>query len=116
MKITDNLKMREVNTISPKLSYYHTKVIRLNDRSVKKKKNFKVKLSSEVRTTVSPLKKKKLKKSTLGLGLYFQKKSTKTVAPITRSNSNGSLSKNLCLSLSLYTRKKQISRPSYKLN
>ena len=38
MKITYNLKMREVNTISPKLSYYYTKVIMLDDRSKKNKK------------------------------------------------------------------------------
>ena len=76
MKITDNLKMREVNTISPKLSYYYTKVIRLNDRSLKKKKkkNFKVKLSSEVRTTVSPFKKKKTETINSGTGFIFSKK------------------------------------------
>ena len=38
MKITYNLKMREVDTISPKLSYYYTKVIMLDDRSKKNKK------------------------------------------------------------------------------
>ena len=38
MKITYNLKTREVNTISPKLSYYYTKVIMLDDRSKKNEK------------------------------------------------------------------------------